>query len=247
MDVTLVPGKGKVCHACLVETSSLFLVICWHICHHGGLNILISSLFIQFSLVCLVSPLNINMCNISRYWITQRRCEKTLQHLPATPHERLPLLHHPDHPMSKIGRHRIFVRLHKHPNVILVRSFFFFVWGWGGGVWHYLTDRFRSLDEWQHDILNMLLVLLKLKFISCRAWAVFTCIACTSCAGKFFQSLAFQVYESPLWSPQMLLCNFLQLSLLCCRKSTENKCTVTGSWWNVIATVVVCLSYCFNP
>nr|CAD7587621.1 unnamed protein product [Timema genevievae] len=59
-----------------------------------------------------------------RYWITQRRCEKTLQHLPATPHERLPLLHHPDHPMSKIGRHRMFVRLHRHPNVILWTCFY---------------------------------------------------------------------------------------------------------------------------
>nr|CAD7429019.1 unnamed protein product [Timema monikensis] len=44
-------------------------------------------------------------------------------HLPATPHERLPLLHHPDHPMSKIGRHRMFVRLHRHPNVILIVEF----------------------------------------------------------------------------------------------------------------------------
>lgn len=56
-----------------------------------------------------------------RYWITQRRCEKTLQHLPATAHERLPLLHHPDHPLTKIGRHRIYVQLHRHPNVILVQ------------------------------------------------------------------------------------------------------------------------------
>ncbi|XP_075216285.1 mediator complex subunit 14 isoform X2 [Lycorma delicatula] len=55
-----------------------------------------------------------------RFWMTMRRCEKTLQHLPATSHERLPLLHHPDHPMSKIGRHRMFVRLHRHPNVILI-------------------------------------------------------------------------------------------------------------------------------
>ncbi|XP_046477470.1 mediator of RNA polymerase II transcription subunit 14 isoform X1 [Neodiprion pinetum] len=58
-----------------------------------------------------------------RYWITQRRCEKTLQHLPATPHERLPLLHHPDHPMSKISRHRMFIQLHRHPNVILIVAF----------------------------------------------------------------------------------------------------------------------------
>ena len=58
-----------------------------------------------------------------RYWITQRRCEKTLQHLPATPYERLPLLHHPDHPMTKIGRHRMYVRLHRHPNAILIVEF----------------------------------------------------------------------------------------------------------------------------
>lgn len=55
-----------------------------------------------------------------RFWITQRRCEKTLQHLPATPHERLPLLHHPDHPLTKLSRHRMYVQLHRHPNVILV-------------------------------------------------------------------------------------------------------------------------------
>ncbi|XP_012271319.1 mediator of RNA polymerase II transcription subunit 14 isoform X2 [Orussus abietinus] len=58
-----------------------------------------------------------------RFWITQRRCEKTLQHLPATPHERLPLLHHPDHPMSKISRHRMFIQLHRHPTVILIVAF----------------------------------------------------------------------------------------------------------------------------
>lgn len=28
VDVTLMPGKGKVCHVCFVETSSLFVVIC---------------------------------------------------------------------------------------------------------------------------------------------------------------------------------------------------------------------------
>ncbi|XP_034941406.1 mediator of RNA polymerase II transcription subunit 14 [Chelonus insularis] len=58
-----------------------------------------------------------------RFWITQRRCEKTLQHLPATSHERLPVLHNPDHPMSKISRHRMFVRLHRHPTVILIVAF----------------------------------------------------------------------------------------------------------------------------
>ncbi|XP_066584073.1 mediator of RNA polymerase II transcription subunit 14 isoform X2 [Prorops nasuta] len=58
-----------------------------------------------------------------RFWITQRRCEKTLQHLPATSHERLPMLYNPDHPMSKISRHRMFVQLHRHPTVILIVAF----------------------------------------------------------------------------------------------------------------------------
>lgn len=54
-----------------------------------------------------------------RFWITQRRCEKTLQHLPATPEERLSLLHHPALATSHPSR-RMFVRLHRHPSVILV-------------------------------------------------------------------------------------------------------------------------------
>ncbi|CAH1996692.1 unnamed protein product [Acanthoscelides obtectus] len=55
-----------------------------------------------------------------RYWITQRRCEKTLQHLPATAYERLPLLHQQDHPINKIGKHKMYVQLHRHPNVVLI-------------------------------------------------------------------------------------------------------------------------------
>ncbi|XP_050538100.1 mediator of RNA polymerase II transcription subunit 14 [Daktulosphaira vitifoliae] len=58
-----------------------------------------------------------------RFWITQRRCEATLQHLPATAYERLPVLHHPDHPMSKISRHRMFIKLHKISNMILIVEF----------------------------------------------------------------------------------------------------------------------------
>ncbi|XP_017775770.1 PREDICTED: mediator of RNA polymerase II transcription subunit 14 [Nicrophorus vespilloides] len=58
-----------------------------------------------------------------RFWITQRRCEKTLQHLPATAQERLPLLHHPDHPLTKLSKHRMYVQLHRHPNVALIIEF----------------------------------------------------------------------------------------------------------------------------
>lgn len=60
-----------------------------------------------------------------RYWVTQRRCEKTLQHLPASSHDRLPLLHGPTHPLAQIGRHKIYVKLHRHPNVILVKQALF--------------------------------------------------------------------------------------------------------------------------
>lgn len=55
-----------------------------------------------------------------RYWITKRRCEKTLQHLPATAKERLPIITSAEHPATKIGRHKMFVQLHRHSNVILI-------------------------------------------------------------------------------------------------------------------------------
>ncbi|CAB3376625.1 Hypothetical predicted protein [Cloeon dipterum] len=55
-----------------------------------------------------------------RFWLAQRRCEKTLQHLPASAHERLPLLHAADHPLTRLSRHRMYVRLHRHRRVILL-------------------------------------------------------------------------------------------------------------------------------
>lgn len=64
-----------------------------------------------------------NLTSELRYWITKRRCEKTLQHLPATPKERLPIITSADHPVTKIGKHKVFIQLHRHPNVIIVSSF----------------------------------------------------------------------------------------------------------------------------
>ncbi|XP_017469746.1 PREDICTED: mediator of RNA polymerase II transcription subunit 14 [Rhagoletis zephyria] len=55
-----------------------------------------------------------------RFWITHRRCEKTLQHLPAATTETLPFLTLPDNPLMQPGRHKIYVKLHRHPNVIIV-------------------------------------------------------------------------------------------------------------------------------
>ncbi|KFB48722.1 hypothetical protein ZHAS_00016725 [Anopheles sinensis] len=55
-----------------------------------------------------------------RYWITQRRCEKTLQHLPATTQDRLPLVLPPNHPIMRMGPHKVYIQLYRHANVILV-------------------------------------------------------------------------------------------------------------------------------
>lgn len=58
---------------------------------------------------------------IPRFWLVARRCEKTLQHLPASVCEHLPFLHGPDHPLSKLSQDRLYVTLHRHTDHILVR------------------------------------------------------------------------------------------------------------------------------
>lgn len=55
-----------------------------------------------------------------RFWITKRRCEKTLQHLPATAEEKLSFAKMPDHIIEELGKHKIFIRLHHYPDVIMV-------------------------------------------------------------------------------------------------------------------------------
>ncbi|XP_017066396.1 mediator of RNA polymerase II transcription subunit 14 [Drosophila eugracilis] len=55
-----------------------------------------------------------------RFWITHRRCDKTLQHLPATATETLPFLQQPEQELLQQGRHKIYVKLHRHPNIVLV-------------------------------------------------------------------------------------------------------------------------------
>lgn len=49
-----------------------------------------------------------------------RRCEKTLQHLPASVYEHLPFLHGADHPLNKLSPNRLYVTLHRHTDHILV-------------------------------------------------------------------------------------------------------------------------------
>lgn len=58
-----------------------------------------------------------------RFWITQRRCKKTLQHLPVTTHDQVPIIFEPNHPMTKNGKRRMFVKFEKHPSVILIVEF----------------------------------------------------------------------------------------------------------------------------
>ncbi|CAK1548460.1 unnamed protein product [Leptosia nina] len=55
-----------------------------------------------------------------RFWLVARRCEKTLQHLPASVCEHLPFLHGPDHPLTKLSSDRLYVILHRHSDHILV-------------------------------------------------------------------------------------------------------------------------------
>lgn len=55
-----------------------------------------------------------------RYWITKRRCEKTLQHLPATLHDKMPLIYPADHPIAKISKNKTFIQLHRHPYAVLI-------------------------------------------------------------------------------------------------------------------------------
>ncbi|KAJ2946324.1 hypothetical protein O0L34_g12361 [Tuta absoluta] len=55
-----------------------------------------------------------------RFWLVARRCEKTLQHLPASVCEHLPFLHGPDHPLTKLSTDRLYVTLHRHTDHILI-------------------------------------------------------------------------------------------------------------------------------
>lgn len=55
-----------------------------------------------------------------RHWITRRRCEKTLQHLPANAVDHIPLLHEVDQKKAKIGDHQVYVTFHRQPNIVLV-------------------------------------------------------------------------------------------------------------------------------
>jgi mediator of RNA polymerase II transcription subunit 14 len=56
-----------------------------------------------------------------RYWITERRCEKTLQHLPASAGDRITLLKWDEHPILRtIGPNRLTIKFQKHPYAILV-------------------------------------------------------------------------------------------------------------------------------
>jgi len=52
--------------------------------------------------------------------LTARRCEKTLQHLPAHASEHLPLLVPPGHPLERLSSHRLYVTLHRHTSQILI-------------------------------------------------------------------------------------------------------------------------------
>lgn len=61
-----------------------------------------------------------NLISELRFWITMRRCEKTIQHLPAMASEQLSLNVPSDHPLIKFGTHKLFIKLCKHQNFYIV-------------------------------------------------------------------------------------------------------------------------------
>lgn len=58
-----------------------------------------------------------------RFWIMTRRFQTTLQHLPVSVSDKLPILNTTDLHISRLGKHKLFLRLHKHPNSIIVVEF----------------------------------------------------------------------------------------------------------------------------
>lgn len=58
-----------------------------------------------------------------RYWVTEKRCEKTLQHLPASCADKITLLKWEENPiLGKIGSTKLTIKFQKHPYAILVCS-----------------------------------------------------------------------------------------------------------------------------
>ncbi|KAM7302775.1 mediator of RNA polymerase II transcription subunit 14 isoform X1 [Ixodes scapularis] len=55
-----------------------------------------------------------------RFWMTVKRCEKTLQHLPVLTSPKLPLVVPRGHPAARLGPHTLYVKLCKHHNCYVV-------------------------------------------------------------------------------------------------------------------------------
>lgn len=55
-----------------------------------------------------------------KFWMTVKRCEKTLQHLPVLTSPTLPLVVPRNHPASQLGPHTLYIKLCKHQNNYVV-------------------------------------------------------------------------------------------------------------------------------
>ena len=53
-----------------------------------------------------------------------RRTEKTLQHLAASAHERLPLMYESSHPLTTLSKHRVLITFHRRPTYVLVSLYY---------------------------------------------------------------------------------------------------------------------------
>ncbi len=59
-----------------------------------------------------------------RLWIIKQRVHKTLQQLPATSHDLLPILFDLNrHPLKDLSQNKMYIRLNRHPNAVLIVEF----------------------------------------------------------------------------------------------------------------------------
>ena len=69
--------------------------------------------------------ISVQHCKICFYFqMTKQRVHKTLQQLPATSHERLPILFDLNkHPLKDLSPNKMYIRLNRQPNAILIVEF----------------------------------------------------------------------------------------------------------------------------
>ena len=59
---------------------------------------------------------------LCRHWLVCRRTEKSVQHLAATVHDKLPFKFESSSILDSLAPHKVFITFHRHPNYVLVST-----------------------------------------------------------------------------------------------------------------------------